>query len=126
MKAFNSRENASWLQTPNTFSDKTFAEWQDIVKEVNEDEKGIDDGVEKFKFTDDDNEAVPDDLSWTNITGVFLPKIQGKCACSYAAAAVKAVEMNYLIRTGKRVHLSMQEVIDCSGDKSAKISDQKM
>lgn len=90
-----------------------------VVEENNDrvfnDTNGSDDIIEKFEF-DDRNpyKTPPEKVDWTSEIDMIPPINQGKCACSYAVAVAKVVELHHQIRTGERIPFSVQDLINCA------------
>ena len=58
--------------------------------------------------------TLPNSYDWTTAGGVTPVKDQGYCGSCYAFSAVAAIESAILIKTGKVVSLSEQQIVDCN------------
>ena len=66
-----------------------------------------------------DGVMVPTYINWKEMGAVTEIKDQLKCNACYAFAAIGALESHYQIKTGKKVLLSEQEIVDCSRENKA-------
>lgn len=112
----NRLENTTWKASPNEFYGMSFEEWQKMFVERNRD-NALYRFLETFEFDEQDPyKTPPENVDWTSEIDMIPPINQGKCACSYAAAAAKVVELHHQIKSGERIPFSVQDIINCGGD----------
>lgn len=63
-----------------------------------------------------ENVEAPLSFDWRDHGVVSGVKNQQTCGCCYAIASVDSIESQIMMKTGKLLNLSVQEIIDCAGD----------
>lgn len=98
----------------NQFADMTFEEFST----ANEPTIVLPDNVPFHPafFERDYNVEIPSSFDWRDLGIVSKVKDQKSCGSCYAMAALDAIESQILIKSGKDVSLSVQEVVDCAGE----------
>ena len=91
------------LQTP-SFSKERFLE----NSSRSPDYQGI-----KANVFEIDGVEYPSSINWSDY--LTIAKDQGGCNACYAFAGLSVLEANYMMSSGRKVDLSEQEVLDCSG-----------
>lgn len=110
---FNSNENTSSMGL-NQFVDWTDAEVKALVSGYRVSGNGQERKEPKVLNT----EGLPASVNWVERGAVTPIEAEGwKCASCWAFAAKWAVEGTVQIKTGKLYNLSLQQLIDCAGEK---------
>lgn len=116
-KLFNDR-NKTFKIGLNQFGDVTFSEFLKM-NEVNEEIVQVPDEVffDPVRFEADETYVkLPLSFDWRDYGVVSNVKDQSVCGSCYAMAAVGSIESQLMIKTGKLIDLSVQEIVDCAGD----------
>jgi C1A family cysteine protease len=121
IKSWNANENNMWKKGINQFTDLTKEEFENkfLIKNMieNQNLKGPSYIAAKgFKYK---NFIVPNNkvstfkpIDWSKYTGDV--RNQQDCGSCYAHVGVNLIESTYMIKTGKSVRLSVQQVVDCN------------
>lgn len=101
----------------NQFADMTFKEFLKR-NEVNEEIVQVPDDVpfDPVMFENDESIKIPFSFDWRDHGVVSRVKDQKSCGSCYAMATVDSIESHLMIKTGKLIELSVQEIVDCAGD----------
>ncbi|KAI3457165.1 hypothetical protein Pfo_013828 [Paulownia fortunei] len=105
---FINSQNLPYNLTDNQFADMTNLEFRSIYLGYRS--RGHSHGGQNSMF---DNSTVAPSIDWRKNGAVTPIKDQGNCGSCWAFSAVAAVEGINMIKTGKLVSLSEQEIVDC-------------
>uniref|UniRef100_A0A7M5X5G9 Uncharacterized protein n=1 Tax=Clytia hemisphaerica TaxID=252671 RepID=A0A7M5X5G9_9CNID len=108
------RQNLTYKLHLNHFADITDEEMKQYRGLLNE--SYVDHKAEPFKAPQINYHgiAVPKSLDWRKYGAISEVSSQGICGSCYAYAVTGAVEAGHFIKTGKRIKLSEQQIVDCS------------
>jgi len=82
--------------------------------------KSEDQSNEEFLKSDERNlEEIPESWDWREKDAVAPVRHQGTCGSCWAFTAVSNIESQYFLKTGKMIHLSEQQLVDCDYTNSA-------
>lgn len=121
VKIWNSNQNNKWKKGINQFSDLTMEEFESkyLIKNMLENEKLRGPPftpANGFKYK---NFIVPENgvstfkpIDWSKYTGSIRDQLD--CGSCYAQVGITLIESTYLIKTGKSVRLSVQQIVDCN------------
>lgn len=122
IKLWNANENNNWKKGLNKFSDWTKDEFRNTYLNNLEEHVQQPLGGEVYYAAAgliNFDQLVPNSpvkqftaINWSDKTGSVDD--QGKCGSCYAFATLNAIETSYFIKTGTRVKLSRQQIVDCN------------
>ncbi|KAL3741714.1 hypothetical protein ACJRO7_017221 [Eucalyptus globulus] len=115
INAFNNGKDVGYKLAVNKFTDLTNEEFRASSTGYKRPTRVLSSGDEKpFKYAN--FTAIPAALDWRTKKAVTPVKDQGDCGSCWAFSAVAAMEGITMIKKGKLVPLSVQELVDCDVD----------
>ncbi|KAK3432979.1 hypothetical protein EUGRSUZ_D00497 [Eucalyptus grandis] len=113
INAFNNGKDVGYKMAVNKFADLTNEEFRASYTGYKRRPTRVLSSGEKKPFKYANFTAIPAALDWRTKKAVTPVKDQGNCGSCWAFSAVAAMEGITMIRKGKLVPLSVQELVDC-------------
>ncbi|KAL3741713.1 hypothetical protein ACJRO7_017220 [Eucalyptus globulus] len=116
INAFNNGKDVGYKMAVNKFADLTNEEFRASYTGYKRRPTRVLSSGEKKPFKYANFTAIPAALDWRTRKAVTPVKDQGGCGSCWAFSAVAAMEGITMIKKGKLVPLSVQELVDCDDD----------